>query len=27
MANFDEMIFDDDEFMEDNLEPQNNGDN
>lgn len=27
MANFDEMIFDDDEFMEDDLEPQNNGDN
>lgn len=27
MANFDEMIFDDDEFMENDLEPQNNGDN
>lgn len=27
MVNFDEMIFDDDEFMENDLEPQNNGDN
>ena len=27
MENFDEMIFDDDEFLENNLEPQNTGDN
>jgi hypothetical protein len=27
MENFDEVIFDDDEFLEDDLEPQNPGDN
>jgi hypothetical protein len=27
MENFDEAIFDDDEFLEDDLEPQNPGDN
>jgi hypothetical protein len=27
MENFDEVIFDDEEFLEDDLEPQNPGDN
>jgi hypothetical protein len=27
MENFNEAIFDDDEFLEDIIEPQNNGDN